>query len=271
MGDDAIERIGQQAPRVVDPLGERGGALRAQERVGIMAGRQQRDLHAERARRLEAAGAVHRPGRAARCRFEKLLRPLRRLLSRRIGVEERDDLVAVTLQQPELHRGERGAQRGHRLREAVLMRHQAIDVAFDDERAVLGADRFPCRVGGIQQVALRVERRLGRVQILRLLVTERATAEGDDAALQVADREHQPPAEAVVDAGTALTLDDQPGAQQDIVADALRPHEVTEIVPALGRVAERESAGDLGIDATALEIRPRPLAAGLAEGFDVEP
>src|SRR5207244_6608067 len=91
-----------------------------------------------------------------------------------------------------------------------ILRHQAVDVALDDERAVLDADGFPRRVGGIQHVALRVERRLGRVEVFRLLVAESTPPEGDDAALEIADGEGQPPAEAIVDAGAALALDDEP-------------------------------------------------------------
>src|SRR5205085_1722463 len=65
LADGAVEGVGQQAAGPGDALGEAGGALLAQERVGVMAGRQQRDLHAQGAAGLEGAGAVHAPGQAA--------------------------------------------------------------------------------------------------------------------------------------------------------------------------------------------------------------
>ena len=175
------------------------------------------------------------------------------------------------MQQPELHGREGGPERGDRLGESVLVRHQAVDVALDDEGAVLGADGFPRRVGGIQHVALRVERRLGRVEVFRLLVAESTPPEGDDAALEIADGEGQPPAETIVDTGAALALDDEARAEEHVVAHVLPVHEVAKLVPSLGGIAEREPTRDFRIDAASLEIRARLLAAGLAECLDVEP
>src|SRR5207244_244597 len=95
-------------------------------------------------------------------------------------------------------------------------------------------------------------------------------AERNDTPLQVTDREHQPPAEAVVDTAAALALDDEPHAQQHVLADVLAAHELAQVVPALGRVAEQEATPDLWIDAATLEIGAGARAARLRERLGVE-
>ena len=95
--DEAIQGIGQKAARLRDALRKRGRALGAEERVRIVACRQERDFHAKCARRLEGARAIHGPGGPARRGLEELLGALRRLLPGSIGVEERDDLVAIPM------------------------------------------------------------------------------------------------------------------------------------------------------------------------------
>ena len=63
--------------------------------------------------------------------------------------------------------------------------------------------------------------RLGRVEIFGLAVAEDAAAEGDDPAARVADREHQPAAEAVVAVlARLLGLDQHAGLDQLVLAQA---------------------------------------------------
>src|SRR5207247_6645765 len=102
-------------------LGEGRRPLGAQERVGVVPGGEQRDLHAKRARGDERARAVDVPGATVGGRLQQLLGTLRRLLTGGVGVEERDDLLAVATEQAELSAGEGGAERGHGLREAELV------------------------------------------------------------------------------------------------------------------------------------------------------
>ena len=132
---------------------------------------------------------------------------------------------AVAPEEGELGGSERGAERGDGLREPVLVRHQAVDVALDEGRrgSLAHRGRAPGRArrGGLP---LRVERGLRRVEVLRLLVAEGAPAEGHHASLQIADGKEQPAAEAIVEAGApGLTRADEPGCGQRLVADALAP------------------------------------------------
>jgi len=71
----------------------------------------------------------------------------------------------------------------------------------------LRLDRRTGEVGGVEQISLGVEGGLRRVEVLRLLVPERTPPEGDDPALEVADREEEASAEAVVRAGTIFARD----------------------------------------------------------------
>src|SRR6185295_7107409 len=74
-------RIRQQAPRARDALGERRGARRAKERVRVVAGGQEGDLHPEHAGRLEGTRTVDRPREPVARRLQQLLRPLGGLLA----------------------------------------------------------------------------------------------------------------------------------------------------------------------------------------------
>src|SRR5438046_552675 len=242
-----------------------GGALRAQEGGGVVAGREQRHAEAQRAPALEGARAADRPRDPAPRRLEQLLGALGRLATGRVGVEEQHRIVAVTPEERQLRRGEGGAERRDRLAEAVLMGHEAVDVALHEQRAVLRLDRGARQVGGVEEVALRVERRLGRVQVLGRLVAEGAPAEGDGAPLEVADREEEPAAEAVVGAGAVLALDREARRHERLLADLLAPHEIDERVPPFGGQAEAEAHRDLGVDSPRREVESRALARRLPQ------
>ncbi len=91
-----------------------------------------------------------------------------------------------------------------------------------------------------------------------------ARAEADDLAADVADRPHQPPAEAVDGAPAALL--GEAGEEQLLVGEALAAQVAGEVVPALGAVADAEVRGG-GLVETALG---EELAARVGLGADVE-
>ena len=107
----------------------------------------------------------------------------------------------------------------------------------------------------IELAALDEDRRLGRVQVLRLAAVEHAAAEADDLALDRADRKHDAIAEAVVALllGPFVALHDDHAAlgQQRIVV--AREH-AGQAAPARRRVAQAEALGDLAAQAAALEV-----------------
>src|SRR5436190_500899 len=266
----AVKGVGEKAPRRRDARLEGGGALRAEEGVGVVAGREQRHAEAERAPALERARAADRPRDSAPRRLEQLLGALGRLATGRVGVEEQHRIVAVAPEERQLRRGKGGAERRDRLAEAVLVGHEAVHVTLHEQRAVLRLDRGARQVGGVEEVAFRVERRLGRVQVLGRLVAEGAPAEGDGAPLEVADREEEPAAETVVDAGAVLALDREARRHERLLADLLAPHEIDERVPPFGGQAEAEAHRDLGVDSPRREVESRALARRLPQVLGVE-
>ena len=272
VGERLLEHEGEQGTRRVEPRGERGGTLGPQQAVGVVARRQERHPDRQVSRLLEAAGARDGPAQVLQIHHvvHHLLEARRGLLSGRIGVEEGHHLVGVAAQQAELGGRERGAERGHRLAEAVLMRHEAVEVALDDDGAAPLPHRDPGHVEGVEHLALHVERSLRRVEVLGLLARKRAAAEGHHAALDVTDGEQEPAAEAIVEAGPVLTGQDEPGLYQDVLADALPGHDAQQRVPALGRVAEPEALRHLRIHAALLEVGTGLLAAGLPERPGIE-
>ena len=92
---------------------------------------------------------------------------------------------------------------------------------------------------------------LGRVQVLRLAAVEHPSAEADRAPAGVADREHDPVAEPVVEAGrlaarrVGLALDDQSGAQQDLPLVVGRAVPVEQPIPSRRREADAEALDDV--------------------------
>src|SRR5207253_2515974 len=140
----------------------------------------------------------------------------------------------------------------------------------DQQRTVLCLDRGAREVGGVEQVAFGVERRLGRVEILGLLVAEGAAAEGDHAALEIADREEEAATESIVDARAALTRDREARGDEHVFRDLLGFHEARECVPALGRQAQAEAARHLGVDPALVQVLPRALTGRLRALVHVE-
>ena len=121
-----------------------------------------------------------------------------------------------------------------------------VGVALDHVDAVLLARRRLGLVEAEQGLALVVERRLRRVEVLGLLVAQRAGAEAERAPALVAEREHDAAAEAVVGAA-ALAGDHEPGVEQVLLAEPLGEGGVAQLLPARQAVARRGRRG-----------RPRP-------------
>ena len=237
-----------------------------------MAGRKHGDSDGEDAGLFEPARARDRPAEALDVRAvgHQLLDAARRLLAGRVGVEEGDDLIGVAAQQRELRRGEGGAECRHRLAEAVLMRHQAVEVALDEDGATLLAHGGAREIECVQNLSLDVERGLRGIEVLGFFPGEGAAAEGHDASLAIANREEQPPPETIVEAAAGLAREHETDLDQQIVADAVGAHAAPQRVPRGRSIAEPEAPGDLGIHPASVEILPRRGAAWLPECPAVE-
>src|SRR6185503_3321321 len=102
----------------------------------------------------------------------------------------------------------------------------------------------------VELAAFLEQRRLRRVQVLRLSVSQHAPAEPDGRAARAEDRKHDAVAEAVV--ALALVLDDQAGFHQGLVL--IVGEWRFQRLPVIGRVADAEARRDLAAQTTALEV-----------------
>ncbi len=91
------------------------------------------------------------------------------------------------------------------------MQRDHVHIAFDDDHrwrafsgvaGEVGARRRP----GVKHPAFLKQRRVGRVQIFRLVVAQGTAAKGDDPTSAVADREHHPAAEIIIGIAAAFRL-----------------------------------------------------------------
>ena len=71
------------------------------------------------------------------------------------------------------------AERRHRVADAELRQRHHVHVALDHQHAAGGADRVARLHQAVELAALLEERRLGRVQVLRLALAQHAAAEAD--------------------------------------------------------------------------------------------
>ena len=135
---------------------------------------------------------------------------LGRRLARRVAVEQQHDFLGVAAQAVRVVLGERGPARRHHLVQAGAVQREQVEVALDHDHAAARANRVERLAEPEQRAVLLVDGRLGRVQVLRRVVAHRAPAEAGDLTAGLADREHDPAAEAVVVAVAVLAAREKP-------------------------------------------------------------
>ncbi len=124
---------------------------------------------------------------------------------------------------------------GHRGRLAGLVAGHHVGVPLDDHRPAALGDLPLGEVEPVEHVRLLVERRLGRVQVLRtvVVVEQLPRAEPDHVAGHFLDRPQQPPPEPVDQRPRPGRLG-QPGGGQLLRRETLLPQMLGQQVPALG-------------------------------------
>lgn len=145
-----------------------------------------------------------------------------------------------------------------------------VGVALDDDGSAGLRDVLLGQVDAVQHLGLLVDRGLGGVEVLRavVVVAQFAGAEADDVARGVADRPHQPAAEAVDGAAPAVLGD--AGGDQLLVAEALAAQKAGEVVPAGRAVADAEVGGGGTVEAALGEELAADLGLGAVQLLDVE-
>ena len=133
-----------------------------------------------------------------------------------------------------------------------------VHVPFADDGAALAVDEFAPFEESVEFAPLVVDRRLGAVDVLGLLVLlEGARAEADHVTLHVSDREHQPVAVGVV---AAVAFVDQKTALDELGRTVTLAPELLQRVPAFGGVAQVEFGGGLARNPASLQIVDRLFA-----------
>ena len=184
---------------------EGGRAFGAYQRVRIMAVWQEQELELLPALQRRQRILQRAPGRRA---------------PGAVAVEAEHDVVGQPGQALEVIGRRCRAEGRAGVADSVLGEGDDVHIAFDDQNHRNVAQRLAHLVGAVQLAALVKERRLRRIQVLRIVFAafaEDAPAKGDHTAARVADGEHQPMAETVVEPLPAVVggaLDDQPGLEQ---------------------------------------------------------
>ena len=144
-----------------------------------------------------------------------------------------------------------------------------IEVAFDQDDAVVPPDRFARLGQAVEKPLLLKDGRLGGVQVLRLsLRGERPSPEPGRTAAVVAHGEEQAIAKAVVGALAFLARLREARLDEQALGEGGR-ESAREGVPGIGRVTHPEAAHEGLRDAALLQVRGRAVA-GLAELGRVE-
>ena len=150
--------------------------------------------------------------------------------------------------------------------EAALGQGDDIHIALGDDDGADGARRL-ARGGEVVEVGPLVEQ-LGfrRIQVFGGVVAQGATAEGDDAAALVGDREHHPVAEIVEAFAAVFALLDQAGGNQLRLGQAAGQHGLLQRGEAAGGIAQAEAAHGIGAQRPLVE----QVALGVRPGLGVE-
>ncbi len=205
---------------------------------------------------------------------ERLARPAlilverlhRRLLAGGVTVEREDDarggapglVTHDATQRLDVIHAERRATRRDGIVDAREVRGHDVGVALDDDSASLARDRLLREVQPVQDVGLLVDRRLARVEVLRLdavVFEDAARAEADGVARDVADRPDDAATEPVVEAPRRLT--DEPGSRHLLGAETLGAQVRRQRVAGAWREADAEVLRGLAVETLgAQEIPP---------------
>ena len=223
---------------VGDELQEVFGRVRLGERVGVFAVGQQDDLdvHAFGQNHVDAAQ--------------------RRLDAGRVAVVEHRHVLGEAADELYLALRQRRAAGGHHVGYAGLVHADDVGVALDEEAAVAPHYLGLGVVDAVDDAALVVELRLGRVEIFGRLgrLLHHASAEGHHLARKVVDGEDDAAEEAVGAVAVLFAHDGHAGLFEEFELERVGQGVGRQGVAARGRVAEAEEADDVVAEAAAAEI-----------------
>ena len=146
-------------------------------------------------RRRNAGHANGQPGRQ-----ERIQGPDYGVAAGLVAIEAQHDLVDIALEHPGLVGRECGALRGHDIANPGRVAGDGVQLSLSKNGLSRVKNGTLGLVEGEEHPALAEDGRLGRIDVLGLLLVtlQHAPTEGDDPPLFIANREHQPPTEAIV-------------------------------------------------------------------------
>ena len=167
--------------------------------------------------------------------------------------------------------GERGTAGREGLAHPGAREGDPVEVALADDRAARSPDRLE-RVGeAVEGLALLEDRGLRRVQVFGFLIRlDGASAEADDAAAHVLDREGDPAAQPVVDAAPALARRDEAGLHGVVRLHASIAESLRNGIPFGGGETDAVGLGRGRVEAPAREVVARGRRALPRERLTVE-
>ena len=152
-----------------------------------------------------------------------------RLLSCAVAVVAEDDARCAAQEQCGVVARERRAERRDDVVNARLPRGNRVHIALDDDGIARAGDRTVGTIHAEEELSLVKDRRLRRIEILRLGIAERTPAKADDAPALIRDGDDDAPAKAVVDPVAALAPHGKPRIDEDVLRDAALAERIGEL------------------------------------------
>jgi hypothetical protein len=251
------QQVFRQRQRAGDARLECLAALLAHERVGILALGQEEEA--------DLAPVL--------CLGQHVLQraPCRRATGA-VAVEGEHDLVHQPERAPQVLGRRCRAERRDRVVQPRLVQARDVHVTLDDEQALQRQARLSRFIQAVELAALMEQRRLGRIEVLRLAAVDHAAAEADDPAARVADREHHAIAEAVVERVLArrrsLAPDDEAGREQRALRLLGCAEAAQHLLPGVRRIADAKLLQRLEAQAPAAHVLARTFILGELLGIE---
>ena len=194
--------------------------------------------------------------------FQDFVRPP---LAGCIAIEDEKNRVGKAAERADMLLRQGRAAASHDVVDPFLMAQDHIGVPFDDGQLPRAGDMCLRQIERIERVALRVESRFPRVDILARSLggkfRQDSPAKSHGPGLRVADREHDPSAEKVAVLAAILVPRRQPGCLQDGRRKGCLPRPVDEPGVVLRREADRELVDAGGRDRSFGEVASSRLGS----------
>src|SRR5262245_425730 len=176
-------------------------------------------------------------------------------LSGGVGVVFDNHALGESAEQLDLRLRQRRPTAGHDVADAGASYGNGVHVALDEHGEILAAERVFGPIEVIKHVAFGIDRGLGRIEILRLVLAKRARAKGNDFGRLVRNGKRDAATEAVEQAPAQIARD-QAGIDHRLFL-IFRFEMAKQQVASAGRVADCEPRNRVAIKPAVFEVGAR--------------